>query len=76
MSNSTITLEVDPTSAAAYATASAEERRRIQLLLKLRLRELTAGPARPLGEIMDEIGARAAGQGLTPQILEDLLRDQ
>jgi len=74
--SSTITLEVDPASAAAYATASDEERRRIQLLLKLRLRELTVSRARPLVEIMDEVGATAAAQGLTNQILEDLLRDE
>lgn len=76
MPPSTITLEVDADSAAAYTAAPDEERRRIQLLLKLRLRELTAGPNRPLREIMDEIGNHAEAQGLTPQILDNLLRDQ
>jgi hypothetical protein len=76
VSTSTITLEVDPASAAAFATASADERRRIELLLKLRLREITAQPARPLGAIMDEIGDHAAAQGMTPEKLDELLRDQ
>ena len=76
VSTPTITLEVDPVSAAAYAKASADEQRRIQLLLKLRLRELTASPTRPLGEIMDEIGEHAAVQGMTEQVLADLQRDK
>jgi hypothetical protein len=72
----TITIEVDPASAAAFATAPADERRRIELLLKLRLREITAQHARSLGTIMDEIGDHAAAQGMTSQKLDELLRDQ
>jgi hypothetical protein len=73
---STISIEVDADSARAFSQASAEERRKLQLLLGLRLRELTTGPIRPLKEIMDEIGAQAAAQGLTPEILESLLHGE
>jgi len=74
MATATISLEVDAESARAFSAASAEERRKLQLLLNLRLRELTARPARPLTEVMDEIGRYAAARGLTPQILESLVR--
>ena len=73
---STISLEVDADAARAFAAASEEDRRKLQLLLGLRLRELTARPPRPLNEIMDDIGRHAEAQGLTPELLEALLRDE
>jgi hypothetical protein len=76
MATATIALEVDADTARAFAAASAEDRRKLQLLLSLRLRELTARPARPLKEVMDEIGRHAEERGLTPEILESLLRDE
>jgi hypothetical protein len=76
MAIATISLEVDPDTVRAFAAASTEDRRKLQLLLRLRLRELTAGPARPLQDVMDEIGRYAEEQGLTPEILESLLRDE
>jgi hypothetical protein len=76
MASTTIALEVDADTARAFAAASPEDRRKLELLLRLRLRELTARPARPLEEIMDEIGHYAAARGLTPEILELLLRDE
>ena len=71
-----ISIEVDADSARAFSEASVQERRKLQLLLNLRLRELMAGPTRPLKEIMDEIGAEAEARGLTPEILDSLLRDE
>jgi hypothetical protein len=76
MASATISLEVDSDTARAFSTASDEDRRKLQLLLGLRLRELTARPARPLKEVMDEIGGDAEARGLTPEILADLLRDE
>lgn len=76
MNISTISIEVDADSARAFAAASEEDRRRLQLLLGLRLRELTARPPRPLNEIMDDAGRHAESQGLTPEVLEGLLRDE
>ena len=75
MPTATISLEVDADAAQAFTQSSAENRRKLQLLLRLRLRELTTGPARPLKEIMDEIGEQAEARGLTPEILESLLHD-
>jgi hypothetical protein len=76
MTTSTIALEVDADTARAFSQASVEERQKIQLLLALRLRELLARPARPLKEVMNEIGAKAQARGLTPEILESILRDE
>ncbi len=75
METITISIEVDADSARIFSEASIDERRKLQLLLRLRLRELTTGPVRSLGDIMDEIGARAEARGLTPEILESLLHD-
>lgn len=76
MSRATISITVDAEAARSFAEAAPEERRKVELLLALRLRELTQGRVRPLKEIMDEIGAQAEAQGLTPQILESMLRDE
>jgi len=76
MAYTTISLEVDADVARAYSSAPPEDRRKLQLLLGLRLRELTTHQARPLKEVMDEIGRQAEAQGMTPEILESLLRDQ
>jgi hypothetical protein len=76
MATATISIEVDADDARAFSQMTEEERRKLQLLLRLRLRELTTAPARPLKEIMDEIGAEAEARGLTPEILESLLHDK
>jgi hypothetical protein len=76
MATTTISLEVAADIAQAFAAASAEDRRNLQLLLNLRLRELTTHSPRPLKEVMDEIGRYAEAHGLTPEILESLLRDE
>jgi hypothetical protein len=76
MAPATIALEVDPDTARAFAAASAEDRRKLQLLLRLRLRELTVRPTRTLNEVMDEMGRYAEARGLTPEVLESLLRDE
>jgi hypothetical protein len=73
MTPATIAIEVDSETARAFAATPPEERRKLQLLLRLRLRELTVRPARPLKQIMHEIGLEAEARGLTPEILESLL---
>ena len=76
MPTATIALEIDADTARAFSAASAADRLELQLLLGLRLRELIARPARPLKEVMDEIGRHAEARGLTPEILESLLHDE
>ncbi len=76
METTAITIEVDAEAASVYNAASPEEQRKMQLLLSLRLRNLTLKPHRPLREIMDEMAAEAAANGLTPEILESILKDE
>ena len=76
MATETISITVDADSAQSFCGASPEERHKLELLLRLRLRELTLGRPRPLKEVMDEIGTAAEANGLTPEILESLLRDE
>ena len=76
MPTATISIQVDEEAAKAFATASTEEQRKIELLLCLRLQDLTLGPQKPLKAVMDEIGEHAEAHGLTPEVLEALLRDE
>jgi len=76
MSTESISISVDADAARSFCEASPEERRKMELLLGLRLRELTSKDARPLKEIMDEIGAQAEAKGLTPEMLESMLREK
>lgn len=58
-----------------YENVSDDDKRKVSLFLRVWLREVTE-PQQTLTEIMDEIGANAAKRGLTPEILEELLRDE
>jgi hypothetical protein len=75
----TMSIDLDPETAEAMAEASPEERKKWALLLRLRLRELTSLSPRSLQQVMDDMddmGAKAAAAGLTPEILESLLNDE
>ena len=76
MGTASITIEVDEAAARAYAEASLGERQKLQILLSLRLQELTAKRGGTLQSVMDETGRAAESRGLTPEVLEDLLRDE
>ena len=69
-----ITIEVDEEAAKVYVEASPEDRRKIELWLSLRLREYANSGRKSLEEVMDELGAEAEANGLTPEILESILR--
>lgn len=69
-----ITIIVDRDLADAYRAASDQDRRKLDLLLNLRLRDVTR-TGESLHDVMAEITRKARARGLTPEILEDLLRD-
>lgn len=75
-SSISISIQVDAEIAQAFAAFPEEKQRKIELLLGLRLRELTTRKVRPLGEIMDEIGREAEARGMTPEILDSILKDE
>ncbi|PZO48622.1 MAG: hypothetical protein DCF15_17765 [Phormidesmis priestleyi] len=76
MKNAIIHISVDEATAIAYNQASTEEQKKIQILLRLRAQELFTQSDVSLQQIMDDIGEKAEDRGLTPQILETLLRDE
>ena len=74
-----ITINVDPEAAhlqERLVNASPDQRQKLELLISLHLRSFTQPPARSLTEVMDEIGRKAEERGLTPEILEEILRDK
>ncbi len=74
MANPSITIPLDPQTARAYDSASPEEKRKIQALLSLWLRELAVGEYPCLQQVLDEVGNKAKARGLTPEILDSLLK--
>ena len=74
MPNPTITIPLDPQTARAYDSAAPDEKRKIQALLSLWLRELASGQYPSLQEMLDEVGRKAKARGLTPDILDSLLK--
>ena len=72
----TILLEVEEETAQAFTEASETERRKYRLLLGLRLRELTSKSARPLQQVIEDIGEAAESRGMTPELLDQLLEDE
>ena len=76
MATTNITIEVDEGAARAFAEASPSERRKLQQLLSLRLQELTDPSGKTLHSVMEEISGKVEARGLTPEILETLLRGE
>jgi hypothetical protein len=74
MANPSITIPLDPQTARAYDSASPEEKRKIQALLSLWLRELAVGDYPSLQQVLDEVGNKAKARGLTPEMLDSLLK--
>lgn len=74
MANPTITIALDPQTAKVYDSAGPEEKRKIQALVSLWLRELAAGEYPSLQQVLDEVGRKAKARGMTPEVLDSLLK--
>ena len=74
MANPTITIPLDPQTARAYDSAGPEQKRKMQALLSLWLRELAAGEYPSLQQVLDALGRKAKDRGLTPEMLDSLLK--
>jgi hypothetical protein len=75
MQNPTISIPLDPETAQAYWATRAEEKLKIQALVSLWIRELTSRELPSLKQVLDETGCKAQERGLTPVILDSLLKD-
>jgi len=76
MSETTITIPIDPDTATRYYAASDEERRKVQLLLRMLLQTNPTTATTTLQQIMDDLSYEAQAKGLTPEILDELLHDE
>jgi len=74
VSKPTITIPLDPDTARAYDSATPEEKRKMQALLSLWLRELAAGEQVSVQQVLEEVGRKARDRGLTPEMLDSLLK--
>lgn len=76
MATEAITIKVDSEVARVFNTAPVEEQRKMEALLSLWLKDIAAADARPLKNVLDEIGREAQRKGMTPKILESILNDE
>jgi hypothetical protein len=76
MADKTITIPLDPQTARMYDSAAPEEKRKIQALLSLWLRELASGEYPSMQQVLDTAGEKAKARGLTPEILDSLLKGE
>jgi hypothetical protein len=72
----TITIPLDAQTARAYSSASPEDKKKMEALVSLWLRALAAGQYPSLRKALDEIGRKAEARGLTPEVLESLLKGE
>lgn len=72
----TVTIPIDPQTARAYNSASPEQKKKMEAVLGLWLRALTSGQYPLLQKALDEIGQKVEARGLTPEILESLLKGE
>jgi len=75
MTSEEITIRVGSEAALIYRNASEQDWRKLDALLSIRLR-FADRPGRSLTEIMDDASRHAKENGLTPEILESILRDE
>jgi hypothetical protein len=67
-----ITIRVDPAAAAVYLSATEQERQKLDALLSLRLSEV-GRKEQPLLDVIRAASQEAASNGLTPEILQEIL---
>ena len=69
----TISIEVEPEIARAYQEANLMERKKMQIILNSSLKQFVR--KRSLEEIIQEMQAQAQVNGLTQEILDEILSD-
>jgi len=75
MMTETIAIQVDPEAARAYKAAPPDDQKKMQALLSLWLRDLATAQPATLKEIMTDVSQKAQARGLTPEVLESLLKE-
>jgi hypothetical protein len=75
MKTKEITIQVAPEAAEIYQSSSEEKKRKLDALLSTWLSK-AGNDARPLKEVRHDASEQARKNGLTPEILEDILDGQ
>ncbi|HCQ23438.1 MAG: hypothetical protein AN481_02545 [Aphanizomenon flos-aquae LD13] len=69
-----ITIQVEPEIAKAYREAEPEKQQKIQIFINIMLQKAVS--QKPLLDIMEEASQQAIAKGMTPEILESILKDE
>jgi hypothetical protein len=69
-----ITIQVEPEIAKAYREAEPEKQQKIQIFLNIMLQKAVS--QKPLLDIMEEASQQAIAKGMTPEILQSILKDE
>lgn len=71
----TIRIPIPDSLARIYESASEEDKRKAQWLIELVLQDLFRTQTESFQDVVRDISQRAAERGMTPEILEELLKD-
>ena len=74
MATETITIQVDGEAAKAYKAAPGDQRK-MEALLSLWLKDVATAEPAALKQMMTDLSKKARDRGLTPEILENLLKE-
>lgn len=74
MNSTTISIPLDDEASQIYTSVSLEQQQKLQRLVNLLVREIESQPDTLLA-LMDDISIKAEAQGLTPEILANLLNE-
>jgi hypothetical protein len=75
MATETITIQVDREAARAYKAAAPRDQRKMGALLSLWLKDVAMAEPAALKQMMTDLSKKARDRGLTPEILENLLKE-
>jgi hypothetical protein len=75
MSPNTIEITLEPDLVRIYEIASQDEKERVRFWISLLLQDMKQDRRISLLEAMDNMAREAQARGLTPEILEELLKD-
>jgi hypothetical protein len=75
MATETITIPVDREAARAYKAAAPRDQRKMEALLSLWLKDVAMAEPAALKQLMTDLSKKARDRGLTPEILENLLKE-
>ncbi len=71
-----VTLQIEVDAARAFRSASPDEQEKLQILMSVLMKEYSRINSLSLKRTMDAIGERAREKGLTPELLDSILKGE